>query len=103
MSESYQIVRPTRQSRRRWTPRGSPRCWPRTANSSCPCSTSSNTPKCAIDDLIDVMGRATIEAVLRMSAEAVAGPKQQGKKSDREIVYHGRQEARRPQGTGDHV
>ena len=28
----------------------------------------------AIDDLIDVMGRATIEAVLQMSAQQVAGP-----------------------------
>ena len=28
----------------------------------------------AIDELIDVMGRATIEAVLQMSAEVVAGP-----------------------------
>ena len=37
--------------------------------------------QCALDDLIDVMGRATIEAVLRMSAEAIAGPRQQGKKS----------------------
>ncbi len=45
----------------------------------------------AIDDLIDVMGRATIEAVLLMSAEAVAGPKQQGKKVDRDIAYHGSQ------------
>ena len=27
----------------------------------------------AIDEVIDVMGRATIEAVLRMSAEQVAG------------------------------
>ena len=33
----------------------------------------------AIDDLVDVMGRATIEAVLQMSAQQVAGPKQQGK------------------------
>lgn len=32
----------------------------------------------ALDDLIDVMGRATIEAVLLMSAEGVAGPKHQG-------------------------
>ena len=47
-----------------------------------------------LDDLIDVMGRATIEAVLRMSAEAIAGPKQQGKKSDRDIVYHGTQQGR---------
>ena len=50
--------------------------------------------QCAIDDLIDVMGRATIEAVLRMSAEAIAGPKQQGKKSDHDIVYHGTQRGR---------
>jgi hypothetical protein len=42
--------------------------------------------QCAIDDLIEVMGRATIEAVLRVSAEAIAGPKRQGKKSDRDIV-----------------
>lgn len=45
----------------------------------------------AIDDLIDVMGRATIEAVLLMSAAGVAGPKQQGKKADRDIAYHGSQ------------
>src|SRR5262249_7622854 len=50
--------------------------------------------QCAIDDLIDVMGRATIEAVLRMSAESIAGPRQQGKKSDRDIVYHGTQQGR---------
>jgi hypothetical protein len=50
--------------------------------------------QCAIDDLIDVMGRATIEAVLRLSAETIAGPKQQGKKSDRDIVYHGTQRGR---------
>jgi hypothetical protein len=43
----------------------------------------------AIDEVIDVMGRATIEAVLQMSAAELAGPKQQGKKTDREIVYHG--------------
>jgi transposase-like protein len=40
------------------------------------------------------MGRATIEAVLRMSAEAIAGPRQQGKKSGRDIVYHGTQKGR---------
>ena len=50
--------------------------------------------QCALDDLIDVMGRATIEAVLQMSAETIAGPKQQGKKSDRDIVYHGTQRGR---------
>jgi hypothetical protein len=50
--------------------------------------------QCALDDLIDVMGRATIEAVLRMSAETIAGPKPQGQKSDRDIVYHGTQQGR---------
>jgi hypothetical protein len=50
--------------------------------------------QCAIDDLVDVMGRATIEAVLAMSAQQLAGPKQQGKKADREIVYHGTQKGR---------
>jgi transposase-like protein len=50
----------------------------------------------AIDDLIDVMGRATIEAVLLMSAAQLAGPKQQGKKSDRDVVYHGSQKGRVP-------
>ena len=48
----------------------------------------------AIDDLIDVMGRATIEAVLLMSAAQVAGPKRQGKKTDRDVVYHGSQKGR---------
>ncbi len=50
----------------------------------------------AIDDLIDVMGRATIEAVLMMSAAQVAGPERQGKKSDRDVVYHGSQKGRVP-------
>lgn len=48
----------------------------------------------ALDDLVDVMGRATIEAVLEMSARQVAGPREQGKRSDREIVYHGTQRGR---------
>ena len=48
----------------------------------------------AIDDLIDVMGRATIEAILLMSAQQAAGPKQQGKKTDRQVVYHGSQAGR---------
>ncbi len=50
--------------------------------------------QCAVDDLIDVMGRATIEAVLLISAAQLAGPKQQGKKSDRAVVYHGSQQGR---------
>lgn len=48
----------------------------------------------AIDELVDVMGRATIEAVLQMSAEQLAGPKQQGKRTDRDVVYHGTQKGR---------
>ena len=44
----------------------------------------------AIDEVIDVMGRATIEAVLKMSAEQVAGPKEQGRRdADRELYWHG--------------
>jgi len=50
--------------------------------------------QCAIDDLVDVMGRATIEAVLQMSAAQIAGPKQQGKRAEREIAYHGTQKGR---------
>lgn len=49
----------------------------------------------AIDDLIDVMGRATIEAVLQMSAQQVAGPKQQGKANrDRPVHWYGVQKGR---------
>lgn len=51
--------------------------------------------ECAIDEVIDVMGRATIEAVLRISAEQLAGPRQQGKRGNqREFYYHGRQPGR---------
>jgi transposase-like protein len=50
--------------------------------------------ECAVDDLVDVMGRATIEAILRMSAEGVAGPRQQGRKSDRAVYWHGSQPGR---------
>lgn len=46
----------------------------------------------AIDKVIEVMGRATIEAVLEMSAEAVAGPKQAGRaRGDEDVVRYGRQ------------
>jgi len=44
----------------------------------------------AIDELIDVMGRATVEAVLLMSAEQVAGPRKPGKKGE-EVRWYGRQ------------
>ena len=49
----------------------------------------------AIDDLVDVMGRATIEAVLLMSGQQVAGPKQRGKANpDRQIHWYGSQKGR---------
>ena len=49
----------------------------------------------AIDEVIDVMGRATVEAVLQMSAEQVAGPKAQARRGpDREVYWHGVQGGR---------
>ncbi len=42
----------------------------------------------AVDELIDVLGRASIEAVLRLSAEAVAGPPHPGKKGGA-VGWHG--------------
>jgi putative transposase len=45
----------------------------------------------AVDELIDVVGKAAIEAVLLLSAQQVAGPKQPGKvKGD--VGWHGRQQ-----------
>ena len=44
----------------------------------------------AVDELIDVAGRSTIEAVLKLSAQAVAGVKRQGKPRG-EIGWHGSQ------------
>lgn len=46
----------------------------------------------AIDEVIEVVGRATIEAVLEMSAEGIAGPKQAGKaRAEGAAVWYGRQ------------
>jgi transposase-like protein len=47
--------------------------------------------KLAVDELIDVLGRAQVEAVLRLSAERIAGPPHPGKKGG-EIGWHGREE-----------
>lgn len=44
----------------------------------------------AVDELIDVLGRASIEAVLELSAEGVAGPKQRGRRGD-EVQWYGSQ------------
>jgi transposase-like protein len=48
----------------------------------------------AVDELIDVLGRASIEAVLQLSARQVAGAPQQGKARQGEIVWHGAQRGR---------
>lgn len=46
----------------------------------------------AVDELIDVMGRATIQAVLQMSAEQVVGPKRRGKRDEtRSVHWYGSQ------------
>ena len=45
----------------------------------------------AVDELIDVAGRATIEAVLTLSARELAGPKHPGKKAEGAIGWHGEQ------------
>ncbi len=42
----------------------------------------------AVDELIDVLGRASIEAVLQLSAEAIAGPLHPGKKGGA-VGWHG--------------
>ena len=48
----------------------------------------------AIDELIDVMGRAAIEAVLTLSAQGVAGEKHQGRRGNGEVCWHGTQQGR---------
>ena len=47
----------------------------------------------AVDELIDVAGRATIEAVLQLSAEQVAGPRTPGQRHTG-LLWHGRQSGR---------
>ncbi|MFL6446569.1 MAG: hypothetical protein ACJ746_02605, partial [Bryobacteraceae bacterium] len=47
-----------------------------------------------IDELIDVMGRASIEAVLELSAAQIAGPPQQGKARAVDLGWHGTQAGR---------
>ena len=45
--------------------------------------------KLAVDELMDVLGRATIEAVLKLSAEGIAGPPHPGKKGGGAVGWHG--------------
>jgi len=49
--------------------------------------------KLAVDELIDVLGRASIEAVLQLSAQTLAGPPHPGKKGGG-IGWHGREAGR---------
>ena len=44
----------------------------------------------AVDELIDMTGRATIEAILKLSAQELSGPKHPGK-STGQIRWHGQQ------------
>jgi transposase-like protein len=46
----------------------------------------------AVDELIAVMGRATVEAVLTLSARGLAGEKHQGKQGGSPIRWHGTQQ-----------
>jgi len=47
----------------------------------------------AVDELIDVAGRATIEAVLQLSAEQMAGPRTPGQRRA-DLLWHGHQAGR---------
>ena len=47
----------------------------------------------AVDELIDMAGRATIEAVLQLSAAQLAGPRTPGQRR-RGLLWHGRQAGR---------
>ena len=47
----------------------------------------------AVDELIDVAGRATIEAVLQLSGEQLAGPRTPGQRRTG-LLWHGRQAGR---------
>lgn len=48
------------------------------------------TAEIAVDEVIDIAGRSTIEAVLKISAQGVAGAKHQGKRRGK-IGWHGSQ------------
>ncbi|MCJ7831288.1 MAG: IS256 family transposase [Dehalococcoidia bacterium] len=45
----------------------------------------------AVDEVIDVAGRATIEAILALSAQELAGPRHPGRQIDSDLRWHGRQ------------
>lgn len=45
----------------------------------------------AVDELVDTVGRVTVQTILQMSAQQIAGPPQQGRAREGELVWHGRQ------------
>ena len=45
----------------------------------------------AIEELIDAVGRVTVQTVLEMPAAQLAGPPQQGKRRAGEMVWYGKQ------------
>jgi putative transposase len=47
--------------------------------------------RAALDDVVDVTGRAIIELILRVSADTLAGPRTPGKKTG-DIRHHGSQD-----------
>jgi putative transposase len=47
----------------------------------------------AVDEVIEVLGRKTIETILEVSAEQIAGPRAQGRASE-EVRWHGHQRGR---------
>jgi putative transposase len=48
----------------------------------------------AIDELVDAVGRATVETILEVSAEQVVGTRQPGKARRGNVVWYGRQRGR---------
>jgi putative transposase len=46
----------------------------------------------AVDEVIDVVGRSAIEAVLTLSAQELAGAKHPGRKAESGVGWHGRQQ-----------
>lgn len=47
----------------------------------------------AVDEVIEVLGRKTIETILEVSAEQIAGPRAQGRAGE-EVRWHGHQQGR---------
>ena len=83
MEKPYHII--GKQDTQEWT-----KVWARNGQALLPMVELIEQSKLAVDELIDVLGRAQIEAVLRLSAEGVAGPPHPGTKGG-VIGWHGRE------------